>query len=780
MSVGTLRSPVTLGAPAQARVHRAMPSIAWGRILSDAGRGFAVGLLVMTLVAAAVAGQGFHTRIALLDWSIGIGLVAAPMLLVHVVLRVLSASASRILAFVARRSRPGAARALTLPLALLRFLGRPLTATTMVIPVLVWGSIPDSPLAMYHALFFLEIPIVVGAVVGGLLGVAWGARPLWGHGRPHAATLAIVPALALAGATGAWAILPGDGDELATERPTALAAIAPLDLPDPGAAGPYRVVAATYGSGGGPRPEFAEAATWRTPTVDASRALAARSGIAKLYADWLWGADASRLPINGLAWYPADAPGQRPLVLIVHGNHDAGEFSDPGYAVLSRHLASRGMIAVSVDQNMLNGDPFLDGGGAEQPVRAWLLLRHLEQFRTWNAEAGHALAGRVDLDRVALIGHSRGGEAAAVAAMLEADESIATLAGLPAIPRGFGIRAVVAFAPSDRQYTGPGSPVRLTDVDYLVVQGAHDGIVPAFTGLATYHRIRFTGTGDHLKVALFSQRANHGRFNTVWDTGDAGLLASWMLDRGSLLSMAEQQQLSRAVVGAFLARSLFAEHAYDAFFREPRAGRDWLPDDIVQTHWESSGRAVALGSAGGTTGGATAALEGFDSSAARDPGLRDGAVQGDAATWLTWTGPATYRVPIDDALRARISLSDSLVFSLAPAGSAGATVDATIELRYRSGAATTVALADVAPVRPLFAATVWKADVLGDRYVPSEKVRTRVERFLQTYAIPLAAFAAPVARPGGGPDGLVSVAIHFAGEGAAFIDDLGFEPAVVP
>ena len=137
------------------------------------------------------------------------------------------------------------------------------------------------------------------------------------------------------------------------------------------------MVAAAYRSGSDThRPEFGSRTTWRTPTVDASAALPAHNSLTDAYERWYWGFDTAHLPLNALVWYPSDAPGRLPLVLIVHGNHDAEESSNPGYARLGESLASHGMIAASIDENFLNGDVFFDYGGAEMPVRAWLLLRH--------------------------------------------------------------------------------------------------------------------------------------------------------------------------------------------------------------------------------------------------------------------------------------------------------------------------------------------------------------------------------------------------------------------
>ena len=113
------------------------------------------------------------------------------------------------------------------------------------------------------------------------------------------------------------------------------------------------------------------------------------------------------LPLNGLVWYP-EGEGPFPLVLIVHGNHAASRSSDPGYEYLGRHLASRGSIAVSVDENFLNGTLLGDPLGSEMPLRGWLLLEHLAQWQRWNSDSEFPLFGRIDTGAVALLGHSRG------------------------------------------------------------------------------------------------------------------------------------------------------------------------------------------------------------------------------------------------------------------------------------------------------------------------------------------------------------------------------------
>jgi dienelactone hydrolase len=740
--------------------------------LGSALRGFATGGLVVALGAAGYAGLNLHLATPVGDALLGILLVGLPILLAWGAFALAGWLLRQLLRPVGGRT-PGAHRAVGVVTRATRATGHPLVASTLVITAMLTLIPDEGPLAMYRGLVPFELLVAAGALVGLLIGIGrWAMRPpgLAPMRRAIGVTTLTV-ALILGSTVAGWAAFPGFGDAVVREDGAAVAAIPELDLADPSGPGAHEVVHVAYGSGNvWRRPEFGSDADWRTPTVDASAALADRDAVSAFFANLLWGHDDTALPMNGLAWYPAQTDEPMPVALIVHGNHAAGDFSDPGYAYLGEHLASHGILAVSVDQNFLNGDAFFDYGGAEQGVRAWMVLRHLAQIAAWNDDPAHPLAGRVDLDRVALIGHSRGGEAVSVAAALEA--GVDELHGLPPVPRGFGIRAVVGIAPSDGQYAGPGAPIRLTDLDYLTLQGAHDGDLPAFTGLTTYHRVAFTGSGDHLKVALYSQRANHGRFNTVWDVGDAGPLSSWLLDRGSILSPAEQQQLAKGVIGAFLQRSLFDRTEYDAFFRDPRAGRAWLPEDVVQTEWATSERTVLDDFISGPR--AEAEVQGFDEASTMDPGLRDGTMQGDRAIRLTWTGPAQYRIPVPSEVAAGLSADDALVLSIVAAADALADEGPIIHLVHADGRERSVVLDEVSGIRPLLPTRLWKLDALGARYLPEERLRSPIERFLQTYEIPLSAFDASLSEQD--LSGISGLVIRFTGTGSAYLDDIAFEP----
>ncbi len=766
---GQLTAGVEFVAPAADRRPVRRASLV-AELAVPALRGAAIGALVVTLAVTAIAAQTFHLLGPLGDAVVGLVIVGGPMLLLAAFLRGVGWGVAWLLGRVAGADERSFVRSRIVPA--LRVMTHPLVSTSIfVAAVLVFGR-EDGPLSVFSALVPFEIPIGAGALVGLVAGTAQGMRIPAARSatRRRAGTVLLALAVAFGAAVVTWAAFPGFGDPIVRETPGELAAIPQLDLPDPSAPGPFAVEAATYGSGNDTRrPEYGAGVTWTTPPVDASAAIRRPDGIPGFYADLLWSFDTDALPINGLAWYASDHPEPMPVVLIVHGNHAAGDYSDPGYEYLGRSLASHGMFAVSVDENFLNGDAFYDWGGSEMGVRAWMLLRHLDQLRAWNADAAHPLAGRLDLTRVALIGHSRGGEAAALAAAVEQGDF--EIAGMTPAPSGFGIRAVVALAPSAEMYRGAGSPVQLTDIDYLVLQGAHDADLPWYEGLRTYHRVTLTGAGDHLKVAAYSERANHGRFNSGWDIGDAGPLASWMLDRGSMLSAAEQEHLARTMVGAFLARSLQGATGYDAFLRDPRAGRTWLPDDVVLTHWQSSGRVepVALGATKLEDPALT--LNGFDDARLADPQLRNASFQGDRALRVEWSQPATVRLLLDPGTVARLDPDGQFVVSLTSADDS-AIESPQVVLTDRDGRSASVALG---PLRPQLPTRLWKLDALGARYVPQEAVDWPAERFAQTYAVDLAAFG--VHEPDLALSDLATVELRFGGSGAAFVDDLAFEPA---
>lgn len=417
-----------------------------------------------------------------------------------------------------------------------------------------------------------------------------------GRGRAYGAItfLGVGVALLLALVVGIWAPLKEPNPALATYR----LAGTTLDLPDPGKPGPYPVTYLTYGSGvDRRRPEFAGQVSFRSHAVDGSKLDTDWNGLGGALRTAYWGFGPKAFPVQGRVWAPRGA-GPFPLVLIVHGNHDMEKFSDPGYRYLGELLASQGFIAVSVDENFLNSSladyikPLKPRVGAENDARGWLLLEHLVQWRAWNADPKNPLFGKVDMDHVGLVGHSRGGEAVAVAAafnQLDRYPDDATVA----FDYHFKLGAVVAIAPVDGQYKPRDRGTALTDVNYFALAGNLDGDVTSFEGARQYSRDVLTGQTPAFKADLYVKDADHNQFNTTWGRNDLGLPWEFLLDERHLLAPQAQRQIAKVYLSAFLQDTLMGRHGYRPLFQDPRRGAAWLPPGYLAANYADSDTAWA-------------------------------------------------------------------------------------------------------------------------------------------------------------------------------------------
>src|SRR5919199_2088973 len=472
------------------------------------------------------------------------------------------------------------------------------------------------------------------------------------------------------------------------QRPTPAQSDAPVVLahqqltaPNPAERGPFVVKRLYYGSGTDKRRrEYRDSVTYKTKPVDGSKlADAPNPGLRKSRQKY-WGFGFDKMPVNGRVWYP-EGDGPFPLVLIVHGNHDMKDFSDPGYAYLGELMASRGFIFASVDENFLNGN--IRG---ENDARGWMLLQHLKAWRAFNDSSGTPLYHKVDLGNIALMGHSRGGEAVAVAGLFNRlpyypDDATITF------DFGFDIKSLVAIAPIDGQYEPAQRPTPLENVNYLVIHGSHDGDVSSFSGLRQYQRVRFTDGRPWFKSAVWMYRANHGQWNTVWGNKDWGKLSARGLDLRGLIDPESQRQFGKLYISAFLEATLKDRREYLPLFRDHRVAGAWLPKTMYVTRFQDShfhaladyeeDVNVATGSAPGVT--ITGDSLGSWKEAKAPLRWRDATV-GTNAVWVGWNNriagddttkmgrPASYTVALSDSLRGAWSVGQgsTLEFSLAP------------------------------------------------------------------------------------------------------------------
>ncbi|UCH20713.1 MAG: hypothetical protein JSU83_19615 [Deltaproteobacteria bacterium] len=355
-----------------------------------------------------------------------------------------------------------------------------------------------------------------------------------------------------------------------------------IDAIDPSLPGSHKYKTYFYGKGDDHhRKEYGPSVDFKTEPVDARPFLKGigekKSGDRKHY----WGFGFYELPLNGRIWFPEGA-GPFPLVLIVHGNHNMKEYSDPGYTYLAELFASRGFIAVSVDENFLNG-----GIRTENDARAFVLLEHLKVWKAWNETEGHLFKGKVDMGRIALIGHSRGGESVAHAAAFNRLSRYPDDANVK-LDYNFAIRSIVAIAPADGQYKPAGHLTPLENINYLVIHGGHDADAFIFMGIRQFNRVHFTDDNFWFKSAIYIYRANHNQFNTVWGKFDVSGNKRALLNQKPIIALEKQRKIAKTILSAFLEATINDRNEYLSIFQDIRNASTWLPQDIYMSQYQDS------------------------------------------------------------------------------------------------------------------------------------------------------------------------------------------------
>jgi len=302
-----------------------------------------------------------------------------------------------------------------------------------------------------------------------------------------------------------------------------------------------------------------------------------------------------------LAWarimYPATAPGvgtpvsplqpSYPVALFQHGRHwncdndGSGPLlgggynwnctpasnripSHLGYDYIMERLASQGVFCISISTHDIQPD---QSGAWNYNARGRLILKFLDKLRDWNDNGtdpfGPLFTGKIDMSRIALSGHSRGGEGVVAAEVLN-----------QTWPAPHSILAVNAIAPTDQDSMTEYVP---SEAAYYLIVGARDGDVSNMQGVRTYDRAFPDGAPDRKpKTFAYVYGANHNYFNTIWTpTAALGMANPWAgsVDDypGSMpaLTAAQQREMALTTVTAFFRWQLLGQIA----FREILTGR---------------------------------------------------------------------------------------------------------------------------------------------------------------------------------------------------------------
>jgi hypothetical protein len=341
-------------------------------------------------------------------------------------------------------------------------------------------------------------------------------------------------------------------------------------------------------------------------------------------------AAAATLQIRGSMYQPVGRTTPSPVIVLVHGNHgscDTGpapnctvfKRNDRGYAYLGENLASWGYTVVSIDQDQLMY--YQDGQmGKGMHQRRLLIAATLDALYKANAEGltgpdqnlGSTLVGKLDLSRIGLMGHSRGGDA--VTSFIDYNRT------RPAPGRRYPLRGVIALAPTDYERRAP------TGTPFLSMLPMCDGDVSNIQGARFFERGQYREATPFPLLQVGVHGTNHNWFNSVWAadgedgsngdqacgvnmpnnlrlsggtsilpaTGASGPDDGWSdggtytrSNRGSgdPALMGDQEKVGLAVMSSFFRRYVGGEGAFDAYMTGERnaAGLPELPESACPT-----------------------------------------------------------------------------------------------------------------------------------------------------------------------------------------------------
>jgi dienelactone hydrolase len=526
--------------------------------------------------------------------------------------------------------------------------------------------------------------------------------------------------------------------------PPANADTAPAVVPDPAQAGPFAVTKIEY---------------------DAGATLVDDPSTHVTYPEELMG-----------SLHIPTAPGLLPVIVLLHGRHatcavvgvqasaspcpDTPATADirsyEGYDYLARNLASHGYLVMSVNANGVNSyDAASRDSGGNQ--RAEVLARSLDLLAKWNQQAGPGdvgtrLVGKVDLARIGMMGHSRGGGGVTDFVAYNRTRSDG--------PRYPGLRAIFDLAGTDYN-----TPV-VTDINYGDLAPLCDGDVYDLQSLFTWDRSRFADPNEPGARVMFAVNgADHNYFNTIWTADDysgTDTACDPASPTSNRLTPADQRRVGLVLIAAFLRRYVGPEPAFDGLM----TGAAPLPasicpggagpcDGLVRTSYIGpvAARRMLVGPNTGsdalttTTDGGKLTASGFSAYSYCDPhadsghdgGNRDPGTNSGCPTnpdrsrarqlTLAWDGPATLRAALgrggSNVARFRALTFRTAVNFSDPRNAPGAPQDFYVALVDRRGRSTAVRAAS-------FGAALEPPPGSGDRKLVPEEIRIPLSAFRGT------------------------------------------------
>ncbi len=264
------------------------------------------------------------------------------------------------------------------------------------------------------------------------------------------------------------------------------------------------------------------------------------------------------IPIR--VYLPADNAAA-PVVLFSHGLGGNRE----GSAFLGKHWAKRGYVAVFLqhpgsDDNVWKDLPVAQRMAALKRAAGLkdFLLRVqdvpvvLDQLEVWNKDTTHAFAGRFDLNRVGMSGHSFG-----------AVTTQAVSGQVAPLGKGFTdsrIQAAVIMSPSGPANGNTKQAFGSVKIPWMLLTGTKDSNP-------------INGADAKTRLTVFPDLAPGSKYQLVLDNAEHSAFGDRALPGETERRNPNHHRAMLAVTTAF----------WDAYLRQDKEARQWLDSDAVQS-----------------------------------------------------------------------------------------------------------------------------------------------------------------------------------------------------
>lgn len=243
------------------------------------------------------------------------------------------------------------------------------------------------------------------------------------------------------------------------------------------------------------------------------------------------------ITLNGGIAVPASQ--NNPIVMILHGSHPMENATDNrydlGFSYLLKSLASQGYVALSLNVNLQYS--FLDGEPIGQERLITIVEETLAALKLANdgnyKGFGADLTGKLDLSKLVLVGHSRGGGGIIyVADALQKDKDVKVM-------------GLVAFAPTEVYV----EDLKSTDIPTAFIIPELDGDVVSLDGYTYFDTLVSQANRNNDLQLIYLYGANHNAFNEGVVPQDLGKI--WYTGEKIAISAKEQRDFTTKYVIAF-------------------------------------------------------------------------------------------------------------------------------------------------------------------------------------------------------------------------------------